>query len=458
MKLKLKYQLVFYYTVIIAIVISAFLVYMLQKNGSSNLGSLRNQLVQYNQDIYNAYKEGTGFENIEIREGFRFTVIDSSLNILYRGTSTDSIATETSQERYEIIEAALSGEGTSLRFSTSSNREYLYYAKKYPEFYLRTSTPYIYEKMDGDNSKYFYQYAIMVLIVALFVVLFYISRKLTSPLKAFYDFFSILKSNKKDFSKITFPNNEYGDIGRKIVDTYNQLEQAKKFKQQLTHNIAHELKTPLTGIRAYLETIMQDEDMPHEIIRSFTGKAYKQTLRLSSLVNNVSTLNKLDEDAEYYKIEDVNISQCLGEIEEELSHKLKENNTTFTPLISSELSIGSSHDIIYSLFKNLIDNTLEHAGPNTTITIMAGIAQISGEPSYRINFTYKDNGKGIPEKALDRLFDRFYRIEEGRTRKTGGSGLGLAIVKSSVLFHKGNITVENDPDGGVIFKFSLLSL
>ena len=89
---------------------------------------------------------------------------------------------------------------------------------------------------------------------------------------------------------------------------------------------------------------------------------------------------------------------------------------------------------------------------------MAGISQIAGEQSYRINFTYMDNGKGIPEKALQNLFDRFYRIEEGRTRKTGGSGLGLAIVKSSVLFHKGNITVENNPDGGVVFKFNLLSL
>lgn len=458
MKLRLKYQLVFYYTIIIALVISAFLIYLLQENNSSNLGRLRNQLIAHNEEIYNAYRNGITFENIKVPNNFRFTVIDTNLNIIYLSYKTDSSGTDSSTGKDEIIEAELSGEGTSLRFSPSSNKEFLYFAKKYPEFYLRTSTPYIYEKMDRNSKKYHYQYAILVLIVALFLMLFYISRKLTSPLKAFYDFFNVLKSNKKDLNKIEFPNNEYGDVGRKIVDTYNQLEQAKKFKQQLTHNIAHELKTPLTGIRAYLETIIQDEEMPHEIIRSFTGKAYKQTLRLSTLVNNVSTLNKLDEDAEYYKIEDVNISQCLGEIEEELAHKMKENNTVFTPLISSELSIGSSHDIIYSLFKNLIDNTLEHAGPNTTITIMAGIAQISGEPSYRINFTYKDNGKGIPEKALERLFDRFYRIEEGRTRKTGGSGLGLAIVKSSVLFHKGNITVENDPDGGTIFKFSLLSL
>ena len=89
---------------------------------------------------------------------------------------------------------------------------------------------------------------------------------------------------------------------------------------------------------------------------------------------------------------------------------------------------------------------------------MAGIAQKSGDPSYRINFTYKDNGKGIPDESADKLFDRFYRIEEGRTRKSGGSGLGLAIVKNSVLFHKGDITVSNAPDGGIVFKFDLLSL
>ena len=153
------------------------------------------------------------------------------------------------------------------------------------------------------------------------------------------------------------------------------------------------------------------------------------------------------------------ISSCLKEIEEELAYKMKENNTTFSPKISSELSLGSNHDIIYSLFKNLIDNTLEHGGPNTDITIMAGIQQKSGDSNYRITFTYTDNGIGIPQASLDRIFDRFYKVDKGRSRKAGGSsGLGLAIVKNAVLFHKGDITVENRPEGGVIFKFDLMSL
>lgn len=459
MKLKLKYQLVIYYFIIIAIVISAFSVYILQKQRGLNLSTLRKELISFNEDVYKAYEDGVPFEEINIPDNLRFSIIDTNYNILYFSEDNNFNNFDSKEARAEIIEASLNGEGTALRFSSYSNKEHLYFAKKYPEFYIRTSTPYQFERIEAAYHKYRYQYSIIILILFLLATLVYISNKLTTPLTAFNSFFNVLKSKKKDFSNITFPNNEYGDVGRKIIDTYKQLEQAKQFKQQITHNIAHELKTPLTGIRAYLETILNDSGMSLEQMRKFIERAHKQTLRLSALVHNVSTLNKLDEESDYdFKIEDVNISECLKDIEEELAHKLAENNTTFSPLISSELSMRGNRDLMYSLFKNLIDNTLEHAGPNTTITIMAGISQASGESGYRINFTYMDNGKGIPEGAIGHLFDRFYRVEEGRGRKSGGSGLGLSIVKSSVLFHKGSITVENNPEGGTTFKFNLMSL
>lgn len=456
MVLRFKYQLIFYYFVVIAILICTFLVYLLQQNRDFSLNTEREKLIEYNEEIYRLHVAGVPFEDMDIPARLKFTVIDTCFQVLYH--SVDIPVTDMTDMRDEVLEAKMAGHGTSLRFSPVMNMQYLFYVQKYPEFYLKTSVPYQYEKVMLPAPHTGYQYAIAILILFLVITLIYISNRLTRPLKAFVTFFNMVKSNKKDFSLIEFPNNEYGDIGRKIVGTYQQLEQVKQFKQEVTHNIAHELKTPLTGIRAYLETIISDDTMPPELMRKFADRAYRQTLRLSSLVNDVSVLNKLDEQSEYYKIEDVNISACLREIEEELSYKLKENNTVFKPLISSELSIKSSHDIIYSLFKNLMDNTLEHAGPDTTITIMAGITQRSGDPNYRINFTYKDNGKGIPPDAIEKLFDRFYRIEQGRTRTSGGSGLGLAIVKNSVLFHKGEITVDNDPDGGIIFKFDLMSL
>lgn len=456
MKLRFKYQLILYYIIVIAIVIAAFLIYILQKDGDFKLNNIREQLISYNRSVYSSYQEGIPFNEIEHPDNLRFTIIDTNYNILHFSGTESSVYNDILQSKDEIVEAALSGEGTALRYSAEANKEYLYYAKRYQEFYVRTSAPYIYKERENNNIDY--QYAILLLILFLVGTLVYISRRLTKPIKAFNDFFILVKSNKRDFSQLTFPNNEYGEIGRKIVDTYEQLEQVKQFKQQVTNNIAHELKTPLTSMRAYLETIISDETISPEQMKKFVQMAYKQSLRLSSLVNDVSVLNKLDEQSEYYKIEDISIAACLKEIEEELFLKMKKNNTTFTPRISSELTIRSSHDIIYSLFKNLIDNTLEHAGPNTDIIILAGIRQVSGEPSYRIQFTYIDNGKGIPDSAMGKLFDRFYRIEEGRTRKSGGSGLGLAIVKSSVQFHKGEITVEHNPEGGIIFKFDLMSL
>lgn len=459
MKLKLKYQLIIYYFIIIAIVISAFSVYILQAQSGLNLSTFRKDLISFNERVYDSYLDGIPFHEIPIPDNLRFSIIDTNYNILYFSEDNNFNNFDSKEARAEIIEASINGEGTALRFSSYSNKEHLYFARKYPEFYIRTSIPYQFERIEAAYHKYKYQYSIIILILFLLGTLVYISNKLTTPLTAFNSFFNVLKSKKKDFSKVTFPNNEYGDVGRKIIDTYKQLEQAKQFKQQITHNIAHELKTPLTGIRAYLETILNDKEMSFEQMHKFIERAHKQTLRLSALVHNVSTLNKLDEESEYdFKIEDVNISECLKDIEEELALKLAENNTTFNPLISSELSMRGNRDLMYSLFKNLIDNTLEHAGPNTTITIMAGISQASGESGYRINFTYMDNGKGIPEEAISHLFDRFYRVEEGRGRKSGGSGLGLSIVKSSVLFHKGSITVENNPEGGTIFKFNLMSI
>ena len=226
----------------------------------------------------------------------------------------------------------------------------------------------------------------------------------------------------------------------------------------MSHNIAHDIKTPVTGIRAYLETIIHDNEMKPEQMRIFANKALNQTIRLSKLITDVSTLNKIDEGIGDFHIEEVNITDCINEIRDELSPKIKANKTTIKLYFSSTLSIKGNYSLIYSLFKNLIDNTLEYAGLGTEININAGIIQLSGANSYKIIFTYSDNGKGVAHSDLDRLFERFYRTEKGRTRKTGGSGLGLSIVKNAVILHKGDITAEQKVGGGLTFKFSLTSL
>ncbi|MEA5005134.1 MAG: HAMP domain-containing sensor histidine kinase [Rikenellaceae bacterium] len=291
--------------------------------------------------------------------------------------------------------------------------------------------------------------AIGVVLIVSVVLLIYFSSKINQPMKALKEFIDIVQKGDVNYDKINFPDNEFGDVGEKIIQTFRQLDEAKKYKQQLTHNIAHELKTPVTSIRGYLETLMQQE-MNKEQSRFFIERAYAQTMRLSSLISDISTLNNIEEAAGRYDIEIIKVRQCIGEIENDLAYRLSENKIRLDVEIDDHIIIEGVYLLIYSLFKNLIDNSIDHAGKGVVIHI-----QTVSVEAERIWFRYYDTGKGVPENHLDRLFERFYRVEAGRSRKSGGSGLGLSIVKNSVLLHNGTITVKNREEGGLQFDFSL---
>ena len=111
--------------------------------------------------------------------------------------------------------------------------------------------------------------------------------------------------------------------------------------------------------------------------------------------------------------------------------------------------INGNQSMVYSIFRNLTDNAIAYAGEGTTITIRCR------EQNDRYHFTFSDNGGGVEKVHLSRLFERFYRVDKGRSRKVGGTGLGLAIVKNAVLLHGGTITASNIPEGGLAFDFSL---
>ncbi len=458
MILKYRYQLLSYFALIIFVVVVAALVLFTQHARDVNASSVRERLKAYNYRVYADYSRNIDLEGIILPDNIRFTVLDTNFRVVY-DNKEDVYADTTFKERLEIVRAIRKGEGSSIRLSRSgAERETMYYSKRYPDYYITTSTPFEIEGIIMTSGQTNYIYILVGLVLFLFVSIVFITNTLTRPLKSFREFINLLRSGDKDFSKIKFSNDEYGQIGEMLAQTLIELEEAKKFKQELTHNISHELKTPVTGIRGYLETILSDKDMDRQMMIKFADKAYLQTLRLVSLINDVSIINKMDEGAKYYKIEQINISNCLKEVGEELGYKLKLHNVEYKPLISSELKMKGCYQLVYSLFKNLVDNTIEHGGDNVTITIGAGIVQRSNEASYGIKFTYADTGRGVPEEALDKLFERFYRIESGRVRSMGGSGLGLAIVKNAVMFHKGDISAYNREGGGLVFKFTLMSL
>ena len=238
------------------------------------------------------------------------------------------------------------------------------------------------------------------------------------------------------------------------MSMYDQLQNAEedknRLKRQLTQNVAHELKTPVSSIRGYLETIVSDPGMDEEVKNHFIQRCFIQSQRLSSLLQDISTLNKLDDAPGSYEREPVNILTLFNMILSDVAQKLKEKNITVRTLIGPGVVVTGSHSLLYSIFRNLTDNAIDYAGEGVTVTV-----QILSEDENYYTFSFADNGVGVAAEHLPHLFERFYRVDKGRSRKMGGTGLGLAIVKNAVLLHHGSISVRLAQTGGLEFIFSL---
>lgn len=234
------------------------------------------------------------------------------------------------------------------------------------------------------------------------------------------------------------------------INDITQQEQESRVKRQLTQNIAHELKTPVSSIRGYMETILTTQ-MDEERKKMFMERCYAQSKRLTDLLRDISMLNRLDESKDLYDTDKVDLQKIITEVIGESQAALTEKEMTVeTRNLHDQMLLNGNYSLLYSIFRNLTDNAIAYAGRGTHITIDCYL-----EDEQYYYFSFSDNGVGVPEEHLNRLFERFYRVDKGRSRKLGGTGLGLAIVKNAVLFHKGEIWVKNVPSGGLNILFSL---
>jgi len=150
-------------------------------------------------------------------------------------------------------------------------------------------------------------------------------------------------------------------------------------------------------------------------------------------------------------MDDVNIGSIAKNVCNDLEVPLKKNQMILNVNIPSDTVVKGNENLLYSIFRNLTDNAIKYAGKEKIITIRC----YKSDPDFYY-FSFSDNGIGVQdEQHLDRIFERFYSVSEGRTRDTSGSGLGLSIVKNAIIFHKGTISVKNRPEGGLEFLFQL---
>ena len=234
-----------------------------------------------------------------------------------------------------------------------------------------------------------------------------------------------------------------------VIKETTKLEKRKLIKQQMTSNIAHELKTPVATVMGYLETL-QNNNVTKEKQKYFIDKAFAQSKRLSELIEDISLLNKIEETKERFIFESVNIDEILTEVNENLKLRLDKKNIRVHIQFANPIILNGNKSLLFSVFYNLFDNAIKYGGENIDINISNYL-----DDNDNFYFSFSNTGNDIDEKHLSRIFERFYRVDTGRSRKTGGTGLGLAIVKNAIQLHNGEITARNYKNGGVEFLFTM---
>ena len=230
-----------------------------------------------------------------------------------------------------------------------------------------------------------------------------------------------------------------------------EQERNQQLKQEMTSNISHELKTPVSSIRGYLEILLGDKPMEEEQRRYFLERCYSQTLRLSDLIADVALIDKLEEANDLFEQKPVSVNECADEAIVELTHLATQHQVAIHNDLPSGMEIIGDKMLIYTVFRNLIENAITHAGDGCRVTVDS-YQPADGDHYY---LRVWDNGKGVSSEYLPKLFERFVRIDEGRSRKNGGTGLGLSIVKHAVQLHGGNVYAKNRPEGGLEILFSM---
>lgn len=388
----------------------------------------------------------------------RLSIINDNGKVIYDNRAKNYSELPDHSNRKEIAIARSSGKGYDIKRSSESTEiPYFYDATYFPESgcFVRTALPYNASLMKMLASDKGYVWFAVAMSLILILIYYRFIRRLGRNISSLRDFANRVEAGEEPVSSdFSFPDNDLGEISKDIVKLYSQRMDSEddktRLKRQLTQNIAHELKTPVSSIQGYLETIMTDKKMSRETMEQFLSRCYAQSNRLSNLLRDISLLTSMDESSQSFEITEVDLHRLIDEVKWDVNMQLSEKKMRFFNLTSGPMPIKGNQPLLYSIFRNLTDNAVAYAGEGTSI-----IVRSIKEDTDSYEFSFSDNGVGVAEEHLPHLFERFYRIDTGRSRKLGGTGLGLAIVKNAVIMHKGTISVREAVTGGLEFVFSL---
>lgn len=444
----------------------AFIVFQQVREKQYKIELLNEKLQNYNKQLADAMKymgktdETTldSYVKTHSLPNLRVTIIDNEGHVTFDNLEKNYNRFTNHANRPEVIEAKKKGSGSSVERNSKTLKQEFFYSATYfndSKITIRSALPYNNDLTKSlQTDQHFIWFALTTIIILTLVLWRFLSR-LGANITKLKLFASRADHNESLETEdlIVFPDDELGEIAERIIKIYKRLQSTRqeqdKLKRQLTQNIAHELKTPVASIQGYLETILDNPHIDEETKKQFLKHSYAQSQRLTSLLQDISTLNRMDDAPEIKENVEVNISQIVEDISKETALQLEKHHMSFIINLPENIIVHGNKSLLYSVFRNLTDNAIAYAGNGTTITLDAV------ENNKDWSFAFYDNGIGVANEHLSRIFERFYRVDKGRSRKLGGTGLGLAIVKNAVMIHGGMIQAKNLPTGGLRFDFNI---
>lgn len=444
--------------------------YLREKQYKSDYLSLQLQL--YNRHLLEAVEDGEPHETYIAThqkpfEDLRISIIDLSGTVLYDNMLPVNTL-DNHQKRPEVADALKKGSGYHIgRQSTSDGIEYFYSATRGKQFIARTAIPYSASLRELLQADWTFLGVMISISLALSVLAYFATRRLGKNIERLNRFAAKAEKGEAFDESKPFPNDELGSISNHIVQLYAQWQQTIKdrdlaheaalreekekirIKRQLSNNINHELKTPVASIGVCLETLLSGISLSEEKRQELIERCYTNNERLRRLLGEVSLITRMEDGSALIGKEKVVINDILTEIAEELEIMPEEERLTLHTDFNEQVIIDGNLSLIGSIFRNLTENAIAYSeGKNIFISLIK-----NNDTECHIRF--EDDGKGVEPEQLPRLFERFYRVDKGRSRQLGGTGLGLSIVKHAIQFHGGTITANNRPHGGLRFDFSL---
>ncbi len=397
----------------------------------------------------------------------RISIINDSGAVISDNT-LDSLPGTSHLDREEIAKAMKHGEGFSIRrHSQSTGGTYFYAAKRGNGYVVRSAVPYTVSLNQLLAADYVFLWFMLMVTIVMCIIGFFATRRVGRHVERLNQFAEMAERGERIFDTEPFPNDELGNISGNIVRLYARLQQAiadrdrqhrialheqqekHRIKRQLTNNINHELKTPVASMQVCLETLIQHKNLPEEKRNEFIARCYAANERLRKLLADVSVITRMEDGGGTIERMPVNICEIASEICSEYDIMAKEKGVVISNGITYGQPITGNASLLESVFRNLIDNALAYSGANHI-----ELKQKDTDNGY-LSIVVADNGSGVAPEHLPHLFERFYRIDKGRSRQAGGTGLGLSIVRNAVAWHGGTITVENRREGGLAFTFTL---